>query len=173
VYTFYLFVFFNLIPPTAMAIFGSLAYLNMRRLHSRVQPVQNVIAGNQRGRHRNGRIQRYDRELLSMLLAEVIVYVVTTLLYPFILLETSITNLMAVDKSRQQIQIETFILFVASYLVTLNHAAPFYIYFLTSQAFCRDVKQLVNKSWRFITRRPAATVTQASARTPLHAEILF
>jgi hypothetical protein len=172
VYTFYLFVFFNLIPPTTMAIFGSLAYLNMRRLHSRVQPVENVIAGNQR-RRRNGRIQRYDRELLSMLLAEVIVYVVTTLLYPFILLETSITNLMAVDKSRQQIQIETFILFVASYLVTLNHAAPFYIYFLTSQAFCRDVKQLLNKSWRFITRRPDATVTQASARTPLHAEILF
>ena len=170
VYTFYLFIFFNLIPPTTMAIFGSLAYLNMKRLHSRVQPVENVLAGN-RHRHRrgNGRLQRYDRELLSMLLAEVIVYIVATLLYPFILLETSITNLMVVDKSRQQIQIETFILFIASYLVTLNHAAPFYIYFLTSQAFRRDVKQLVNKSWHFITRRPDVTVTQPTGRTPVQA----
>jgi hypothetical protein len=73
-----------------------------------------------------------------MLLAEVTIYVVTTLLYPFILLETSVTNRTAVDKSRQQIQIETFILFFAFYLVTLNHAAPFYIYFLTSQAFRRE-----------------------------------
>ena len=170
VYTFYLFIFFNLIPPVAMAIFGSLAYLNMKRIRSRVRPAGNIAVVASR---RHGRIQRYDRELLSMLLAEVIVYTTTTLLYPFILLETSITNIMSIDKSLQQMQIETFILFIASFLVTLNHAAPFYIYFLSSQAFRRDIKQLANKSWRFITRRIDVTVTQVTGRTPLQGETPF
>lgn len=169
VYTFYLFIFFNLIPPATMAVFGSLAYLNMKRIRSRVRPTGNIVVGSRR----HGRIQRYDRELLGMLLAEVVVYITTTLLYPFILLEASITNLMSIDKSLQQIQIENFVLFIASFLVTLNHAAPFYIYFLTSQAFRRDIKQLANKSWRFIARRIDVTVTQVTGRTPLQGETPF
>jgi len=169
VYTFYLLIFFNLIPPITMAIFGCLAYFNMKRLHSRVRPIANVIVGS----HGDVRIHRRDRELLSMLLAEIIVYIVATLLYPFILLEASITNLMAINKSLQQIQIENFILFIASYLVTFNHAAPFYIYFITSQAFPRDINQLVNRSWRRIMRRPEVTMSQVTARTPLQAETRF
>jgi hypothetical protein len=109
-----------------------------------------------------------------MLLAEVIVYIVATLLYPFILLEASLTNIMAINKSLEQVQIENFILFIASYLVTLNHAAPFYIYFITSQAFRRDVNQLMNKSWRRIMRRPEVTVeTRVTARTPFQGEAHF
>jgi hypothetical protein len=166
VYTFYLLIFFNLIPPITMIIFGSLAYFNMKRLHARVRPVENVIVGNRN----NVRIHRRDRELLSMLLSEIIIYIVATLLYPFILLEASITNLMSIEKSLQQIQIENFVLFIASFLVTLNHAAPFYIYLITSQAFRRDFNQLVNKSWRRIIRRPEVTMSQMTGRTPLQAE---
>jgi hypothetical protein len=152
-----------------MTIFGCLAYINMKRLHSRVRPIENIIVGN----HGVARIHRRDRELLSMLLAEVIVYIVATLLYPFILLETSTTNLMGIDKSLPQIQIENFILFMASYFVTFNHAAPFYIYFITSQAFRRDFNQLMNRSWRRIMRRPEVTTSQATARTPFQAETRF
>jgi len=95
VYYTYLLVFLCLIPSVSMIICAFLTYRNMKRLHARVQPIGNTIAGS-RG---NITIHRRDRELLSMVLAEVVIYVATTFIYPFIIIEISVTTYMGIRKS--------------------------------------------------------------------------
>jgi hypothetical protein len=161
VYTVYFLIGTSLIPPGMMAIFGKLAYRNMRQLHARVQPIGNTANPNRS----DTTIHRRDRDLLVMLLAEVIFYIVTAGLYPCILLETSITNLMTVSKSLERTQIESFVTSIGAFLGYTNSAAPFYLYLIASNTFRRDVKQLVNNSWRRITKQPIVTVNQQLTAT--------
>ena len=163
VYTVYFSTVTSLVPPAMMAIFGTMAYRNIKQLHQRVQPIAN-IAIREPG---NITIHQRDRDLLAMLLAEVTVYIVSAILYPCILLETSVTNLMNVQKSLEHMRIETFITFFTAFLGYTNSAAPFYVYLIASRAFRRDVKQLVKKIWRRLTKQPGVIVneqTTAAAR---------
>ena len=61
VYTFYLLIFFNLIPPITMIIFGLLAYFNMKKLHSRLRPMENAMVDF----HGFVRIHQRDREIVE------------------------------------------------------------------------------------------------------------
>jgi hypothetical protein len=99
IYTVYTVIFVSLVPSITSAIFGYLTYRNMRRIHNRVQPVvQNRISG-------NISIQQRDRDLLIIVIAEVIVCIVTTALFPLILLEMLISQYVMPHKSFQYIQI--------------------------------------------------------------------
>ena len=124
VYTVYFLAVTSWIPPGMMAIFGTMAYRNIKQLHQRVQPIGN-IAIRQPG---NITIRQRDRDLLAMLLAEITVHILSTILYPCILLEISVTNSMNVHRSLERMQIETFITFIAAFLGYANSAAPFYVY---------------------------------------------
>ncbi|CAF1264792.1 unnamed protein product [Adineta steineri] len=132
----YVLIFVCLLPPVGMGIFGYLALLNMKRLHNRVQTTGTANASIV--------IHRQDRNLLVMVLAEVLIYVVTMSLYPAIILELAVTNPMATSKSLQQVQIENFILFIAQILIYINTSAPFYIYLTVSKTFRKDFKETFN-----------------------------
>jgi hypothetical protein len=98
-YSVYSLFFYWFIPCLGMTIFGYMAYSNLRRLHARVQPVEHPV-GNNRGNNRpHIIIHRRDRDLLVMVLSEVVPYVVMMLVYPGITLEMSITNYLAISKS--------------------------------------------------------------------------
>jgi hypothetical protein len=141
----YVLIFVCLIPPIIMSIFGYLAFRNMKRSNTRVQPSGSGSVGII--------IQRHDRNLLVMVLAEVLVYFVTMSLYPVIICELAVTTSMGVIKSLQQIQIENFILFFAQFLIYINTSAPFYIYLVASKTFRNEFKKTVNTAWRCITRQ--------------------
>jgi hypothetical protein len=143
IYIIYIVIVTGLIPPTSMIVFGYLAYRNIRGLHARVQPVGNPITENRA----NLPVHRRDRELFTIVLAEAVVYAMTTLLYPFIILEVSVTNYIGTSKSIERIQIERFISTIASVLIISNCASPFYTYIATSTVFRKDFKDLFNK-WR-------------------------
>ncbi|CAF1145530.1 unnamed protein product [Adineta steineri] len=140
IYQVYSAVFLGLLPPILMSIFGFLAYRNMKKLHLRVRPVGNNGDDNNR-RHRR------DRDLLLMVLTEVVVYVLTAIPYPFVLLEVAVTNYMGVTKSVERVEIENFLNLTTLTLVFVTCGSPFYTYFVVSKAFRKDCKTLFTK-WR-------------------------
>ena len=78
-----------------------------------------------------------------MVLSEVIVYVLTTLPYPFIILQVALTSYMRINKNTERLQIESFISSIAGLLIYVNCAAPFYIYFIVSKAFRKDFREFL------------------------------
>jgi len=153
IYSAYTIMFVSLIPTITSAIFGYLTYLNMRQIHNRVHPfVQNAV-------NTNIFFQRKDRDLLIIVIAEVVIYFLTTALFPLILIEMLITEYVMPNKSFQYLQIEIFIVNIAVFLLFINSAAPFYTYLISSKSFRRDFKQLIIKSYLKLTRQtPVETV---------------
>jgi hypothetical protein len=152
IYSVYLIIFVGLIPTIISAIFGYLTYRNMRQIQIRVQPVvQNTM-------NANISIQRRDRDLLIIVIAEVVTYVITTALFPLIQLEMMISQYAIPRKSFQYLQIEIFILNIAHFLLSVNSAAPFYVYLVSSKSFRRDFKQLIINSYRKLRRQQLVQV---------------
>lgn len=157
----YLVTFVGFVPMVLMSTFGYLAYRNMRQLHQRIQPV-NRPADQQ---ERVAPVQRRDRELLRLVLAEVLTHLLTSLLYPFVLLEISVTTYIGMSKSLVHTRVENFIMTVATFLFFINVGSRFYIFFAVSKAFRRDFTQLFCGFWRRWTGRRETTVAIAVAPT--------
>jgi hypothetical protein len=147
IYSVYSLILVSLIPTIIPVIFGCLTYRNMRQLQKRVQPVvQNTI-------NANISIQRRDRDLLIIVIAEVVTYVVTTTLFPLIQVEMMISQYTMPNRSFQYLQIEYSILSIAYFLLFINSAVPFYTYLISSKSFRRDSKQLITNTCRKLTNQ--------------------
>ncbi|CAF1249755.1 unnamed protein product [Adineta steineri] len=140
IYQVYTATFLGLLPPVLMSIFGFLAYHNMKKLHLRVRPIGNLG-------YDSIIIHRRDRDLLLMVLTEVVIYVVTAIPYPFIVLEVAVTNYIGVSKSTQRVEIENFLNSTALTLFSVTYGSRFYTYFVVSKAFRKDCKTLFIK-WK-------------------------
>ena len=70
-------------------------YRNLRQLRRRIQPTAD------NANNTNHSIQRRDRDLLVIVIAEVIVYIITTSLLPAILLEMTLSGYTMPNKSFQ------------------------------------------------------------------------
>jgi hypothetical protein len=159
IYSAYSLTFVSLIPTIILGIFGYLTYRNMRQMQKRVQPVvQNTI-------NVNNNIQRRDRDLLIIVIAEVVTYIVTTALFPLIQLEMMITQYVMPNKSFQYSQVEIFIINIAYFLLAVNSAVSFYVYLISSKSFRRDFKQLIMNIYRKLTRqRPVVEINSRTDR---------
>ncbi|CAF1144624.1 unnamed protein product [Adineta steineri] len=142
IYTIYVAIFVGFIPPITSGTLGYLTYKSLRQRRNRIEPVAH------HGNNANAPIRRRDRELLIMVMSEVFVYIITSLPYPFILLEMMISRNVVLNKSIQYTQIELFIFGIALLLVYMNAAAPFYIYIISSKGFRREFKQLIMNFYR-------------------------
>jgi hypothetical protein len=152
IYSIYTIIFVGLIPSITSTIFGYLTYRNMKQIHNRIQPVvQNRV-------NTNTSIQRRDRDLLIIVIAEVVTYVITTALFPLILLEILISEYVMPNKSVQYLQIEIFIFNIALFLLFVNCAAPFYTYLISSKSFRRDFKQLIINIYGKLRRQPTIQI---------------
>jgi hypothetical protein len=121
-----------------MIIFSVLAIQHRRELRTRL----NTTRVN----------NRRDDTLIIMLLSQVIVYVITTCLYPAITLYRAITN--GQTKTSQSLQIETFVNFFSNtILVYLNPASAFYVYFTSSKSFRKECKTAFVRLYKKILRR--------------------
>jgi hypothetical protein len=156
IYSVYTIIFVSLIPTITSAIFGYLTYRNMRLMQKRVQPVaQNTI-------NVNNNIKRRDRDLLIIVIAEVVIYFLTTALFPLILIEMLISQYVMPNKSLHYLQIEILIVNIAVFLLFVNTAAPFYTYLISSKSFRRDFKQIIKNSYWKLTRQ---TLVENLSRT--------
>lgn len=146
--TIFALIFVGVFPLLTTAIFGYLAFRNMRKMKRRVQPTA------QNKTNPNNTFQRRDRDLLVIVIGEVVSYVLATTLYPLILLETVISQSVLSQKSVQYSQVETFILSISYFLLFSNSAVPFYTYFISSKSFRRDVRKLITDGYHKITGLP-------------------
>ncbi|CAF1194649.1 unnamed protein product [Adineta steineri] len=159
IYSIFIIIVAGSIPPIVMSVCGYLTYRNMRRLRVRIQPVVNNT------NEGNVNIRQRDRDLLIIVINEIFVYVIMISLYPLILLEIIISNNTMSSKSAQYLQIETFIIIIASFLSSVNSAAPFYIYIVSSKSFRRDFIQLIKHSYRKLTRQTQTVSVHRITRT--------
>jgi hypothetical protein len=159
VYTVFTVIFISLIPSITSAIFGYLTYRNMRQIQKRVQPIlQNTI-------NPNVAIHRRDRDLLIIVIAEVLVYIITTALFPLMLLEMQISSHTMPNKSFEYLQIEIFIVNISVFLLFVNSAAAFYTYLISSKSFRRDFKQLIRNSYSKLTKQTPVEIVSRIDRS--------
>ena len=146
IFTFYSILFIGLIPSIILSIFACLTYRNLKRVRNRVQPI------NKNTGHATQIVQRRDRDLLILVIAEVVVYIVSTALFPISLLETMISGYVMPTKSPYHFRAEFFALSISIFLLYIYSAAPFYIYTASSASFRRDFRQLIVVAYRKITK---------------------
>jgi len=139
------------LPPLLMTIFSILAIRHRRELRTRLNGT--------------GINNRRDNRFMVMLFSEVFVYIITTCLYPTNTLYEAITN--GQVKSTERQQIESFISFLAgSFLIYLNPALTFYVYFIASKSFRKEV---ISRLWkRIIGRRGRVEPRITHHQTILH-----
>ncbi|CAF1423718.1 unnamed protein product [Adineta ricciae] len=133
IYASYSTVVAGILPPVLMSIFSILTMRHRRELLTRLNAA--------------GVNTKRDNAFMTMLVSQVIIYVITTGMYPAMTLYLSIIDGRA--KSIGQQQIETFLNFIAgSFLIYLNPASTFFIYFLAAKTFRRDCKDTFIKQFR-------------------------
>jgi ABC-type methionine transport system permease subunit len=88
-----------------------------------------------------------------MIISETFVYILTASFLPIFIAQMLITQNLLTNKSVQYLQIESFLYFIATLLVGINRATPFYIYLIVSKPFRRNFVQLFIKFYRKLTRQ--------------------
>ena len=81
------------------------------------------------------------------------------------MLEIVITQYVMPNKSFQYFQIEIFISNIATFLLSINSAAPFYTYLIASKSFRQDFKQLIINSYRKLRGQIAVEIIPGAAQT--------
>lgn len=132
----------------------------MRKRQNRIHPV-----GEHRIINTNDSVRRRDRDLLIVVIAQTIAYVCTTILYPTILLETTISHYVIPNKSIQYSQIESFILTIGYLLLYFCSVLPFYTYIIVSKSFRQDFKYLIISVYNKITRKRLVENVSVTNRT--------
>ena len=115
-FSIYLFIFIGILPPLLMITFGILAWQNLQFIRKRIAPLTNA--------HRV-RFHRSDRDLMLMLTGEVLVYIITTSLYPVNVLYGVITAPITAEKSDMRLAVESLVAFIISpvlnYVYCVSH----------------------------------------------------
>ncbi|CAF3073272.1 unnamed protein product [Rotaria sp. Silwood2] len=131
----------NVAPPLLMIAFSWTTLRNIRLAHRRVQPTLTFSGMRPR-----------DFQLTRMLVAEVVVYVLSSLPFTFYSFYSSVT--MSINKSSDRQSIEAFINFLSSiFVVYINPSSTFYVYYATSKTFRSEFKAAVKNIWQRIFRR--------------------
>lgn len=146
IYTIYLILFVGLVPSTLVAILGYLAYRHVVKSRGTVQPTPSTTIPV------NANVRRRNRNLLTIVMSESVVYFITTIPYPLIYLELLITRYMLTSKSVEHVQIENFLINMTLLLLYVNNAIPFYVYMMAAKSFRKDVKQLFVDIYRKLKR---------------------
>ena len=134
IYSIYSFIVAGLLPPSLMIMFSLLTIRNFRLIRSRVRP-------------NDSHIQRRDVTLILILMPNVLMYLLSTALYP-------IQTLYLTIKSSEPTPVDSFVTYLAySFLIYINSASSFYINMSISRRFRRDCRNLFIRQVRQMIRR--------------------
>jgi hypothetical protein len=152
-YPIYQTIFVGTLPPILMSVFG---FLTIRSLHQRHTATTHV--------------RQKDRDLMRMLIAEIIINIFTSIPFSANLLYGTAT-FFVVGKSAVRIEIEAFVNFVSQFLIHLLSVAPFYLFIISSKSFRHEFSQIMITWWyKYILRRarvaPLTGQTTAITRAP-------
>ncbi|CAF0988941.1 unnamed protein product [Adineta ricciae] len=132
-YAVYAIICASILPPFSMAIFGLLAYRNLRYMQRRIQPTNS-------DQRRQTRIKRTDYKIMKMLSVEVMIYCASILPFPINTVYAAVT--VNVIKSKDRAAVDDFLSFLAgSVLQYMNTSTAMYSNLITSAAFRKELKK--------------------------------
>jgi hypothetical protein len=114
-------ILIGVFPICILSVFGSLTYQNLKQLHHRRQFEQQTIC--------------------KMLLFQMIAYILGTVPYASFYAYQSITTVLYI-KSSFEIAEENFVLNFINIIFYTPQASPFYVYYLSSKLFRKQVKNI-------------------------------
>jgi hypothetical protein len=150
IYTIYYLIFAGIFPPLVIIIFSLLLMRNLKRMRTHIQSVK---PNGERNSCSINILRKRDRDLMKMVLIEVMIYLITTMPFSIYLIYKMLTNNSI--KSLNRIEIELFFNYLTqSFLMYLNTALSFYIYICTSSSFKREFEKLI----QLIKRKKSKTI---------------
>jgi hypothetical protein len=127
------------IPLMIMVIFSSMTIRGLQHVRSRVHPNAPTNSSNVQT---TARIKKRDAQFIRILISEVIIYFLSTVLFPVYSIYAAITS--TTEKNSDRIAIEAFMRYlILSFLIYVNSCSIFYIHLLASKAFRQECKQLI------------------------------
>ena len=140
----YITITVGVLPLLSMSILALLILNNLKQIRSHVQPVTssgpNVPS-----------LRRRDRDMMRMLLIEIMCYISTTAPLAINLIYKGATQL--VMKSNEQQRTELFINYLTgTFLLYFNNSLSFWIYIASSRSFRLEFKNLFIKCYKLIIR---------------------
>jgi hypothetical protein len=143
-YSSYILIVSGILPLFFMTIFCILLIISLKKIRARIQPMTNT------DRPRNQLLRKRDRDMLKMLLIEIMCYTITTTPFTVMLIYNAAAQKAIKSNERQQIESFTFYFF-GTFLLYINNSLSFWIYISTSQSFRLQFKNLIMKCYAFIT----------------------
>lgn len=127
------------IPLLVMVIFSALAVRNLRRVRCRVHP--NIVRYDS-SIHQNIRIKKRDVQFIVILISEVVIYFISTVLFPVYSMYMAATA--SLSKTATRLAIEGLIRYMTlSFLLYINSCSIFYVHLLASKAFRQECKLVI------------------------------
>lgn len=146
-YAFYALLFIGCILSLIICVFSYLTMRNIKQLHNRIQPTGQNVNSND---HTQRSLKRRDHSLLVLVLAEAIIFIITTAPFTIVCFETMITSFLSPAKSLALLESEIFALNVSTLMIFVFSATPFYTYIVASSSFRQEFRQLIVNSYRNI-----------------------
>ncbi|CAF0799438.1 unnamed protein product [Rotaria sp. Silwood1] len=129
-----------MLPIILMIIFGMLMILNVRKLHIQIAAQNNGV--------RSDRSRSKDRQLVTMLLVQVIAMICCTAPFATVNIFDMIVRYM--DKIIYNPKIKQFFDNICRLILYLNPMIGFYIYTLFSRAFRTETKRLIKNGFQYV-----------------------
>jgi hypothetical protein len=139
-FTFSLYMLFvvGIIPLVCMIMFCILLLNNLKKIRGRVQPVMNVNPPV------NQVLRKRDRDMMRMLLIEIMFYTSTAVPYTVTLIYWSAVQTAIISTEVQQIQ-SFLAYFTSTFLLSVSNCLSFWIYITASRSFRLELKNLINR----------------------------
>lgn len=119
----------GILPPVLMITFGILTIRSLRQRH-----------------RSHTHVRQKDRDLMRMLIAEVMINVFTSI--PFSAnLVYSLATFFVQNKSAERLEIDAFVSFLSQFLIHLLSVAPFYLFIMSSKSFRQEFRQTLLYIW--------------------------
>ncbi|UJR26953.1 hypothetical protein I4U23_008260 [Adineta vaga] len=162
-YTIFAMIAIGILPPFLMILFTYLAHYNLRRIRSRVQ-----LSGNESTA--DNHIHKRDYDLMKMLVGEVILFCITTSLYPINTMYNFLTIPVKPFKSPLRVAIEALIGYIVHPLLSFTYCCTqFYVYMFFSKKFRDDFLKLFRRRFQIgpttmTTERTAGQIERNTAK---------
>jgi hypothetical protein len=144
IYTVYILMALGIFPLVSLSIFGVLMTKNLKEMRLRVQPTGTSVETG------GAVLRKRDRDMMRMLLIELVVYIITTIPNTVMHIYKSVANEPGKTKERQQI--ETFTIYIARiFLLYMSNTFSFWIYASTSRTYRSELKNMIIRSYQLIT----------------------
>ena len=143
-----------------MVIFSSLTICNLRKARLRVQPIRGQST-------RSTEFRKKDFQLIKMLFAEVISYVLTSAMFPIFTIYTVAAA--DVPKSSSRVAVEAFMAFlVPDFLVVITPCTTFYVNLCASKTFRKLCRRTILCKWRARVHSQTTELVERRRKTGVH-----